>query len=54
MWLQSLHVFVFIYMYRYKELHVLVCIFVYMYTEFVWMCVHGKIVSTCTHVQGTG
>ena len=47
------HVFVFIYVYRYTELHVL-CIFAYMCTELTWMCVHGMIVSACTHVQGTG
>jgi len=47
------HVFVFIYVYRYTELHVL-CIFAYMCTELTWMCVHGMIVSACTHVRGTG
>jgi len=47
-------VFVFIYMYRYTELHALMCIFAYMNTEFTWMCVHGMIVSACTHVRGTG
>ena len=50
---QRLHVFVFIHVYRYAESPVLVCIFAYMYTEFTWMCVHGMIVSACTHVQGT-
>jgi len=56
MWLRifihRLYVFVLIYMYRYAELHVL-CIFAYLYTEFTWMCVHGMIVSACTHVRGT-
>jgi len=56
MWLriytQRLHVFVFICMYKHTELHVL-CIFAYMYMEFTWMCVHGMIVSACTHVRGT-
>jgi len=49
----GLHVFVFIYICRYTELHVW-CIFAYMYTEFTWMCVHGMIVSACTHVRDTG
>ena len=56
MWLriytQRLHVFVLIYMYRYTESHVL-CIFACMYTGFTLMCVHGMIVSACTHVWGT-
>jgi len=41
------------YVCTYTEEFVL-CIFAYMWTVFTWMCVHGMIVSACTHVKGMG